>query len=140
MTDKQNHMTMLISCHQYLRRIVLRLFTERYIRSLSFVTVPPLKKESSGSASVYEISATKHIAWFTFSLLFWRQLFWNKLGGQNVLSIFCSILCRQRYLVFLYQRTLNEENRIKGWRNFCQYNSTLCRSLGKPWALILNPP
>ena len=65
-TNKQNHMTMSILCHQHLRRIAITLFTKRCI---SFMTIPPLEKESSGSASVYEISGTKHIAWFTFSLL-----------------------------------------------------------------------
>ena len=67
MSDKQNHMTMSILCHQHLRGIALGLFTKRCICCLSFVTVAPLEKESSGSAGVYEISATKHIAWFTFS-------------------------------------------------------------------------
>ena len=38
----------------------------------------------SGSASVHEISATKHVAWFTFSLLLWRQLLWNKFDGQII--------------------------------------------------------
>ena len=62
MTDKQNHMTISILCHQQLRRIALRLFTKRCISYLSFVTVPPLEKESSGSANVYEISTTNYIA------------------------------------------------------------------------------
>ena len=62
MTDKQNHMTMSILCHQHLRRIALRLFTKRCISYLSFVTTPPLEKESSGSASVYEFSTANHIA------------------------------------------------------------------------------
>ena len=62
MTDKQNHMTMSILCHQHLRRIALRLFTKRCISYLSFVTKPHLEKESSGSASVYEISTTNYIA------------------------------------------------------------------------------
>ena len=69
MTDKQNHMTMSILCHQHLRRIALRLFTKRCISYLSFVTVPPLEKESSGSASVYEISTANYIAWFPFHCL-----------------------------------------------------------------------
>ena len=71
MTDKQNHMTMSILCHQHLRRIALRLFTKRCISYLSFVTKPHLEKESSGSASVYEISTTNYIAWFPFSLPLW---------------------------------------------------------------------
>ena len=45
MTDKQNHMTMPILCHQQLRRIPLRLFTKRYICFLVFLTVTPLEKE-----------------------------------------------------------------------------------------------
>ena len=61
MVDKQNHMIMSILRHQHLRRIALRLFTKRCISNLSFVTVPPLQKESSGSASVYETSATNYI-------------------------------------------------------------------------------
>ena len=44
-TDKQNHITMSILCHQHLQRIALRLFTKRCICCLSFVTVPPLEKE-----------------------------------------------------------------------------------------------
>ena len=102
MADKQNHMIMSILRHKHLRRIALRLFTKRCISYLSFVTVPPLEKESSGSASVYEISRTKYIAWFPFSLPLWRQLFWNNLDGRKIfLSIFFSILCHQRYLMFL---------------------------------------
>ena len=98
--DKQNHMIMSILRRQHLRRIALRFFTKRCISYLSFVTVPPLKKESSGSASVYEISTTKYIAWFPFSLLLSRQLFWNNLDGRKIFSIFFSILCHQRYLIF----------------------------------------
>ena len=69
MTDKQNHMTMSILCHQHLRRIALRLFTKRCISYLSFVTKPHLGKESSGSASVYEISTANYIADFLFHCL-----------------------------------------------------------------------
>ena len=82
MTDKQNHMIKSILCHQHLRRIVLRLLP-RYVFPIWVSWLPLLGKESSGSASVYEISATKYTTWFTFSLLFWRQLFWNKLNGWN---------------------------------------------------------
>ena len=53
MGDKQNHKIMSILRHQYLRRIALRLFTKKCISYLGFVTVPPLEKESSGSASVF---------------------------------------------------------------------------------------
>ena len=115
MTDKQNHITMSILCHQHLQRITLRHFTKRCICCLSFMTVPPLEKESSGSASVYKIFATMHAAWFTFSSSLWRQFFWNELDGRKCFfSIFCSTLCRQRYLIFLWQRTLNEENGVEG--------------------------
>ena len=69
MTDKQNHMTMSILLHQHLLRIELRLFTKRCISYLSFVTKPHLGKESSGSASVYEISTANYIAWFPFHCL-----------------------------------------------------------------------
>ena len=44
MTDKQNHMTIAILCHQHLRRIALRHFTKRCIYCLSLKTVPPLEK------------------------------------------------------------------------------------------------
>ena len=81
MTDKQNHMTMSILCHQHLRRTALRLFTKRCISYLSSVTKPYLEKESSGSASVYEISTRNYIAWFSFPLPLWRELFWNNLDG-----------------------------------------------------------
>ena len=33
---------------------------------------------------------------------------------ENFVSIFCSILCRQRYLIFVKQKTLNEKNGVKG--------------------------
>ena len=95
MADKQNPMIMSILRHRHLRRIALRLFTKRCSSYLSFVN------EFSGSASVYEISTTKYIAWFPFSLPLSRQLFWNNLDGRKIfLSIFFSILCHQRYLIF----------------------------------------
>ena len=46
MTNKQNHMIMSILCHQHQQRIALRLFTKKCISYLSFVTVPPLEKDS----------------------------------------------------------------------------------------------
>ena len=36
-----------------------------------------------------------------------------------------SILCCQRFLIFLQQRTFNEENRVKGWRNFSQKQNNM---------------
>ena len=104
MTDKKNHMTMSILCHQHLRRITLRLFTKRCICCLSLVTALPLEKESSGSVSVYEISATKHITWFTFSLLFWRQLFGKKLDGRKFLCQFSVQFCVANVLLFSYDK------------------------------------
>ena len=62
MAEKQNHTITSILRHQHLRRIALGLFTKRCISYLSFVTVHPLEKECSGSASVYEISRTMYIA------------------------------------------------------------------------------
>ena len=38
----------------------------------------------SGSASVHEISATKHVAWFTYSLLLRRQLLWSEVDGRKI--------------------------------------------------------
>ena len=75
MNDKQNRLTMSILCHQHLRRIALRHFTKRCICCLSFMTIPPLEKESSGSASIYEIFATNHIAFIAFFIASLRQLF-----------------------------------------------------------------
>ena len=43
----------------------------------------PTRHQPSGSATIYEISATKHVAWFTFSLLLWIQVFWNKFDGRK---------------------------------------------------------
>ena len=105
MVDKQNHMIMSILRHQHLRRIALRLFNKRCISNLSFVTVPPLQKESSGSASVYETSATNYIAWFPFSLPLWRQLFWNNLDGRKMfLSFFFFQFSVTNVISFFYNK------------------------------------
>ena len=69
-----------------------------------FVTALPLEKESSGSVSVYEISATKHITWFTFSLLFWRQLFGKKLDGRKFLCQFSVQFCVANVILFSYDK------------------------------------
>ena len=104
MTDKQNHMTMSILWHQYMRRTALRNFPKRCICCLSFMTVPPLENESSGSASVYEIFATEHIAWFTFSLLLWRQFFWNKLNGRKFFCQYSVQFCVANVTSFSYNK------------------------------------
>ena len=119
MTDKQNHMTMSILCHQHLRRIALRLFTKRCICCLSFVTVPPLEKGSSRSTSVCDISAKKHIAWFTFSLLFWRQLFWKKLNGRKSLCQFSVQFCVSNVISFSYNKEpLMRKTELKARKTF----------------------
>ena len=93
MTDKQNHITMSILCHQHLRMI-----------HVSFMTVPPLEKESSGSASVYKIFAAEHVAWFTFSSSLWRQFFWNELDGRKCFFQFSVQLCVANVISFSYDK------------------------------------
>ena len=104
LTDKQSHMPMSILCHQHLRRIALRHVTKRCIYCLSFMTVPPLEKESSGSASVYKIFATEHVAWFTFSSSLWRQFFWNELDGRKCFFQFSVQLCVANVISFSYDK------------------------------------
>ena len=104
MTDKQNHMTMSILCHQHLRRIALKLFTKRCISYISFVTAPPLEKEPSDSASVYEVSTVNYIAWFPFSLPLQRQLFWNNLDGLKIFCQFSFQFCVTNVISFSYNK------------------------------------
>ena len=62
--------------------------------------------QPSGSASIYESSGTKHVAWFIFSLLLWRQLFWNKLDGWNILCQFSVQFCVANIISFSYNKEL----------------------------------
>ena len=103
MTYKQNHMTMSILCHQHLRRIALKVFTRRCISYISFVTVTPLQKEPSGSASV-EISTTSYIAWFPVSLPLQRQLFSNNLDGLKTFCQFSLQFCVTNVISFSYNK------------------------------------
>ena len=135
MTDKQNHMTMSILCHQHLRRIALRLFTKRCISYLSFVTKPHLEKESSGSASVYEISTTNYIAWFPFSLPLWRQLFWNNLDGWKIFGQFSFQFCVTNVISFCYNKEpLMRKTELRARENFFKKIIIYVLSI-----LILNP-
>ena len=103
--SSEGHPTLMsILRHQYLRRIALRLFTKICISYLSFVAVPPLEKESSGSASVYEISTTNYISWFPFSLPLWRQLFWNNLDGWKNFCQFSFQFCVTNVISFSYNK------------------------------------
>ena len=62
-----------------------------------------------------EISETKHIPDLLFRCFSEDSCFeTSSLVEHFFFSIFCSMLCRQRYLIFLKQRTLNEENGVKG--------------------------
>ena len=135
MTDKQNHMTMSILCHQHLRRIALRLFTKRCISYLSFVTKPHLEKESSGSASVYEYSTTNYIAWFPFSLPLWRQLFWNNLDGWKIFCQFSFQFCVTNVISFCYNKEpLMRKTELRARENFFKKIIIYVLSI-----LILNP-
>ena len=119
MMDKWNHMVMSTLCHQHLRRIALRHFTKRCICCLSFMTAPPLEKESSGSARVYEIFATKYIVWFTFSLLFWRQFFWNKLNGRKFFYQFSVQFCAANVISFSHNKEpLMRKTELRARENF----------------------
>ena len=51
----------------------------------------------SGFASVHEISATKHVAWFTYSLLLRRQLLWSEVDGRKIQFSVANVI----YLIFL---------------------------------------
>ena len=67
-------------------------------------TLNPPCHQFSGSASVYEISATKYVAWFTFSFLLWRQLFWNKLDGRKFCVTFLFNFVLPTLPLFLYNK------------------------------------
>ena len=71
-----------------------------------------LSPRPSDSGRVHNISANlKHVAWFTFSLLLWMQLFWLSSNIKKFNSV-PPILSNS--LSFSYKiRTLNKENAVK---------------------------
>ena len=76
----------------------------------------------SGSASVYEISATKHVSLFTFSLLLWRQLFWNKLNSHIDTKILCQFsvqFCITSVISFSYNKEpLRRKTELRAMETF----------------------
>ena len=98
MTDQQNHITMSILCHQHLRRI-----------HVSFMTVPPLEKESSGSASVYKI----------FHCLSEDSSFETSSMVENVFFQFSVQLCVANVISFSYNKEpLMRKTELRARENF----------------------
>ena len=54
---------------------------------------------------------------FTFSLLLGMLVIWNRLDGQKIQVCVTSFI--EFSLILLWPRTLDEENVVKAWGNFC---------------------
>ena len=104
MTDRQNHMTMLILCHQHLRRIALRHFTKRCICCLSFMNVPPLEKESSGLLAFMKFLQQSILPDLLFHCFSEDSSFETKLDGRKFFCQFSVQFCVANVISFSYNK------------------------------------